>query len=94
MTGSSQTKHSLDRQGRPQVLLTLAGTFNSADAVHIVHKEPDDAYDMTFLSAVERPLFGYDFDVVSEHEGLSFEDIKPVFQEETRFYLPFAVTER
>ena len=90
MTGSSKTKHSLDRQGRPQVLLTLEGAFNSADAVHIVCNEPDDAFDMTFLSGVARQFAGYDYDVVSEHKGLPLEDIKPVFQEETRFYLPFA----
>ena len=90
MTGSSKTKHSLDRQGRPQVLLTLEGAFNSADAVHIVCNEADDAFDMTFLSGVERQFSGYDYDVVSEHKGLSFEDIKPAFQEQTRFYHPFA----
>ena len=93
MTGSSKTKHSLDRQGRPQVLLTLEGAFNSADAVHIVCNEADDAFDMTFLSGVERQFTGYDYDVVSEHKGLPFEDIKPVFQEETRFYHPFATKE-
>ena len=93
MTGSSKTKHSLDRQGRPQVLLTLEGAFNSADAVHIVCNEADDAFDLTFLSGVARQFAGYDHDVISEHKGLPFEDIKPVFQEETRFYLPFATKE-
>ena len=92
VTGSPRnSKHSINRQGDPHVLLYLEGAFNGASAAHIVYKE--GLYDLRFVGKA-LPFSGYDYEVLSEHQDLSYEDVEDVFREETLSYLPFEVTNR